>query len=58
MPLLPEQTVLSEVLCVQVCIPSEAPEIFAQTALELKSNHVLRKRLAAASYKAAPKHTR
>ncbi len=41
-----------------LCIPSEAPEIFAQTVLELKNNHVLRKRLASASYEAAPKHTR
>lgn len=41
-----------------VCIPSEDPQIFAQTILELKNNHVLRKKLAEASYKVAPKHTR
>lgn len=41
-----------------LCIPSETPEIFTQTVLRLKNNHALRKRLAEASYKAAPKHTR
>lgn len=41
-----------------LCIPSEAPDIFTQTVLRLKNNHALRKRLAEASYKAAPKHTR
>lgn len=41
-----------------LCIPSEAPEIFTQTVLELKNNDILRKKLAEASYKAASKHTR
>jgi glycosyltransferase involved in cell wall biosynthesis len=41
-----------------VCILSGNPQIFAQTVLELKNNHVLRKKLAEAGCKAAPKHTR
>ncbi len=41
-----------------VCIISEDPQLFAQTVLGLKNNHVLRRELAEASYKAAPTHTR
>ncbi len=41
-----------------LCIPSEAPEIFAQTVRALRDNVALRKKLAVASYEAAPKHTR
>ena len=41
-----------------VCIPSEAPQLFSQTVLELKNNHMLRRKLAEASYQAAPKYTR
>ena len=41
-----------------VCIPSEVPQIFSQTVLELKNNHMLRRKLAEASYQAAPKYTR
>lgn len=43
---------------VGVCIPSEDPQIFVKTVLELKNNYVLRKKLAEASYKAVPKYTR
>ena len=41
-----------------VCIPSEDPQIFVQSVLELKNNRSLRRKLAEASYKTAPKHTR
>jgi glycosyltransferase involved in cell wall biosynthesis len=40
------------------CIPSEDPQIFVKTVIELKNNYALRKKLAEASYKAASKHTR
>lgn len=43
---------------VGICIPSGDPYIFVQTALKLKTDHVLRRKLAAASHKAAPKYTR
>lgn len=41
-----------------VCISSEDSQTFAQTILELKSNHALLNRLAEASHRAASKHTR
>ncbi len=41
-----------------VCISSEDPQVFAQTVLELKNNHSLRRKLAENSHNAAPKYTR
>ena len=43
---------------VGMSIPSEDSQIFVKTLLELKNNQVLRRKLAKASYKAAPKYTR